>query len=100
MQCFARSGLLDFEIPSTVVAIGGGALGECQLSGGVICRDGCRFRALDGLVLSHDCDLCYCSYGVLSSVCIPDSVRELCDHCFLRRVLESSSRDFWSFFVA
>ena len=61
-----------------------------------MCRDGCRLRALDGLVLSHDCELCYCSYGVLSSVCIPDSVRELCDCCFkgcksLRRVYLGSS---------
>ena len=71
-----------FEIPSSVGAIGGGAFSECCLSGGFICRDGCRFRALDGLVLSHDCELCYGRYGVLSSVCIPDSVRELCDSCF------------------
>ena len=90
--CFAGSGLFDFEIPNTVGAIGGGAFGECRLSGGFLCRDGCRFRVLDGLVLSHDCELCYCSYGVLSSVFIPDSVRELCDGCFrsclsLRRVL-------------
>ena len=61
-----------------------------------MCRDGCRIRALDGLVLSHDCEICYCSYGVLSSVCIPDSVRELCDSCFescksLRRVNFGSS---------
>ena len=82
MLCFAGSGLLDFEIPSTTGAIGGGAFSECRLPGGFICRDGCRFRALDGLVLSHDCELCYSSYGVLSSVFIPDSVRELCDSCF------------------
>ena len=55
--CFWKSGLLDFEIPSTVGAIGGGAFGECLLSGALICRDGCRFRVLDGLVLSHDCEL-------------------------------------------
>ena len=84
-QCFAQSGLLDFEILSTVETIGGGALVECPLSGGVMCRDGCRFRAVDGLVLSHDCELCYSSYGFLSSVCIPDSVRELCDQCFQGR---------------
>ena len=56
----------------------------------------CRFRALDGLLLSHDCELCYSSYGVLSSVCIPDIVRELCDGCLcwcwsLRRVMFGSS---------
>ena len=77
--CFGGSGLLSFEIPSAVEVIGGGAFSECRLPGGVICRDGCRFRALDGLVLSHDCELCYSSYGVLSSVCIPNGVRELCD---------------------
>ena len=69
--------------------------GECPLSG-FICRDGCRFRALDGLVLSHDCELCYSSYGVLSSVFISDGVRELCNLCFkrcesLRCVMFSSS---------
>ena len=26
--------------------------------------------------------ICFSSYGVLSSVCVPDSVRELCDGCF------------------
>ena len=44
--CFAGSGLLDFEIPSTVGAIGGGAFDECRLSGSVICRDGCRCMVL------------------------------------------------------
>ena len=82
---FSSLELLDFEIPNTVGAIGGEAFGECRLSGGLICRDGCRFRALDGLVLSHDCELCYSSYGVLSSVFIPDSVCELCDGCFRGR---------------
>ena len=57
-----------------------------------MCRDGCCFRAIDGLVLSDDCT----TYGVLSSVCVPDSVRELCDGCFkgcssLRRVTLSTS---------
>ena len=84
------------EVSSTVGAISGGAFGQCRFSGGFICRDGCRFRVLDGLVLSHDCEVCYCSYGVLSSVCIPDGVRELCNGCFegcesLRRVTFGSS---------
>ena len=96
MGCFAGCGLLEFEIPETVGSIGGGAFRECPLPGGVICRDGCRFRAFDGLVLSHDCERCFCSYGVLSSVCIPDCVHELCDRCFrqcasLRCVTFSSS---------
>ena len=43
-MCFARSGLFDFEIPSTV-------------GGGFMCPDGCHFHVLDGLVLSHDCEL-------------------------------------------
>ena len=94
-MCFSGSGLFDLEIPSSVGAIGGGAFGECLLPGGFICRDGCRFRALDGLVLSHDSELCYCSYGVLVSVSIPDGVRELCNRCFhscgsLRRVMFGS----------
>ena len=80
--CFSGSGLIGFGMPSTVRAIGGGAFSECSLSGGFIYRDGCRFRALDGLVLSHDCELCCGRYGVLSSVCIPDGVRELCEGCF------------------
>ena len=96
MLCFAGSGLLDFEIPSTTGAIGGGAFSECRLPGGFICGDGCGFRALGGLILSHDCELCYSSYGVLSSVFIPDGVCELCDDCFarcesLRRVTFGSS---------
>ena len=95
-RCFAGSGLVDFAIPSTVGTIGGGAFGECRLPEGLICRDGCHFRALDGLVLSHDCELCFCSYGVLSSVRIPDAVRGLCNRCFygcksLRRVNFGSS---------
>ena len=36
--CFAGSGLLDFEIPSTAGAIGGGAFDECRLSGSVLPR--------------------------------------------------------------
>ena len=90
-DCFYRCGLVRFEIPASVRAIGGGAFGECALTGGIVCRDGCSFRALEGLVLSDDLSICFSSYGVLSSVCVPDSVRELCDRCFkgcsrLRRV--------------
>ena len=80
--CFSGCGLVEFKMPVSVRVIGDGAFSGCPLPGGVICRDGCRFRTFNGLVLSHDCELCYCSYGVLFSVCIPDSVRELCDHCF------------------
>ena len=62
----------------------------------VLFRDGCHFHVSDGLVLSHDCERCFCGYGVLSSVCIPGCVRELCDNCFkghrsLRRVTFGSS---------
>ena len=80
--CFCKCGLVKFEIPVSVRAIGGGAFSECALLGGIVCRDDCRFRAIDGLLLSGDCSRCFCSYGVLSLVCIPDSVRELCDGCF------------------
>ena len=80
--CFSGCDLVGFEIPVSVRAIGGGAFGECALAGGIVFRDGCCFRAIDGLVLSYDCTICHCSYGVLSSVCVPDSVRELCDGCF------------------
>ena len=69
-------------MPVSVRAIGGRALGECPLTGGIVCGAGCCFRAIDGLVLSDDCTICFSSYGVLSSVCVPDSVRELCDGCF------------------
>lgn len=64
--------------------IGGIAVGECPLTGGVICRDLCCFRTFDSLalVLSYDCATSCCGYGVLSSVFIPDSARELCDQCF------------------
>ena len=89
--CFYQSGLVEFEIPVSVRALGGGAFGECALAGGIMCSDSCCFRAIANLVLSDGCKRCCCSYGNLSSVCIPDSVRELCDHCFegcssLRRV--------------
>ena len=81
-RCFVGCGLIEFKIPDTVEAIGCGAFGLCPLSGGFVCGDGCRFCAFDGLVLSLDCERCFCSYGILLSVCIPDSVRELCDGCF------------------
>ena len=56
-----------------------------------MCRGGNCFRGIDGLVLSDDFTICFSSYGVLSSVCVPNSVRELCEGCFkgcssLRRV--------------
>ena len=95
-SCFAACGLVEFEIPATVLAIGGGSFGESPLPEGIICRNGCGFCAFDGLVLSRGCERCFCSYGVLSSVCIPDSTIELCDCCFcgcksLRRVTFGSS---------
>ena len=37
---------------------------------------------IEGLVLSDDLSICFSSYGVLSSVCVPDGVRDLCDGCF------------------
>ena len=80
--CFYKCGLEKFEIPASVRKIGGGAFAECPLTEGVICCEGCGVRAFDGLVLSVDCKQCYCSYGILTSVCIPDSVCELCDSCF------------------
>ena len=86
-RCFAQSGLFEFEIPSSVREIGGGAFSECELRGGAICRDGCRFRAVRRFILSDDCLKCCCSYGILTSVCIPDSVRDLCDECF---------KEYWS----
>ena len=89
--CFHGCALVEFEIPVSVQAIGGGAFGECALAGGIVCRDGCCFRAIDSLVLSDDSTKCFSIYGVMSSLCILDSVRELCDGCFegcpiLRRV--------------
>ena len=89
--CLYGGGLIEFEIPASLRAIGGGAFGEWALEGGIVCRDGCSFRAIEGLVLSDDLSICFSSYGVLSSVCVPDGVRELCDGCFsgcssLRRV--------------
>ena len=80
--CFCGCSLVEFKMPASVRAIGGGAFSECASTGGIVCRDGCCFRAIDGLVLSDDCTRCFCSYGILSSVCIPDYVRELCDGCF------------------
>ena len=56
-----------------------------------LCPDGSCFCVDGGLVLSGDWTRCFCSCGVLFSVCIPDSVLELYDGCFkgcssLRRV--------------
>ena len=82
IQCFEGCNLIEFEIPGTVGSIGGRVFCNCPLPRGVICRDGCRFCVFDGFILSRDCYRCFCSYGILSSVCIPDSVRELCDRCF------------------
>ena len=95
-RCFAECGLIQFRIPDTVGSIDSGAFGECRLPGGIICGDDCCFCAFAGLVLSHDCERCICSYGVSSFVSIPDSVRELCQGCFiwcksLRRVIFGSS---------
>ena len=81
-HCFAGCKLIEFRIPETVEFIGGGIFGECRLPGGLVCGAGCRFCAFDGLVLSRDFERCFCNYGVLSSVSIPSSVRELCDGCF------------------
>ena len=81
-RCFYGCALVECEIPASLRAIGGGAFGECALRGGIVCRDGCSFRALEGLVLSDNLSICFSSYGVLSSVCVPDGVRELCDGCF------------------
>ena len=39
-DCFYRCGLVEFEIPAPVRAIGGGAFGDCALTGGIVCRDG------------------------------------------------------------
>ena len=94
--CFAGCRLIDLEIPGSLGSIGGGAFGECSLSGGLIRRDGCRFRVFGGLVLSRHDERCFCSYWVLLSVCIPGRVRELCDCCFkecrsLGRVMFGSS---------
>ena len=90
-HCFVGCALIEFEIPCKVESLGCGAFFECPLSGGIICRGCSRFCAFGSLVLSRDCERCFSGYGILSSVCIPDGVRELCDGCFkwcasLRRV--------------
>ena len=56
LGCFHSSGLVQFEIPVSVREICGGAFGQCALPGGVVCRDVCRFRVFDGVVLSCDCE--------------------------------------------
>ena len=71
-QWFASCGLAEFEMPMSVRSTGGGAFGECALACGIVCSDGCRFLAFEGLITSDDCETCYCSYDVLSSVRIPD----------------------------
>ena len=82
--CFYQSGLVEFEIPVCLRGIGKGEFGGCALRGGIMCPDSCSFHAIANLVSSGDCKRCCCSYGNLSSVCIPDSFRELCDGCFKR----------------
>ena len=84
--CFCGCGLVEFEIPASVREIGGGAFGECEQLElrSINCRRGCRFLAFKGLILSRDCKTCCCSYVVRPSICIPASVRELCENCFKR----------------
>ena len=48
-----------------------------MLTSGFVFHDGYSFHVFDGLVVSHDCERCLWNYGVLSSGCIPDNVREL-----------------------
>ena len=55
--CFYGCGLVEFQIQLSLRAICGRASAEGVLTGGVICHDGCVFRAFDGLVLSHNCDV-------------------------------------------
>ena len=69
--CFYGCGLVDFEIPASVRAICVGLVGvvESTLTGGIMCGDGC----------------CFCSYGLLQSLSVPDNARELDEGCFRGR---------------
>ena len=42
--CYYGCGLVEFKIPVSVRAIGRGAFGECELTRGIMCRNGCCFR--------------------------------------------------------
>ena len=81
-QCFAHSAVSQFRMPPSVRSVGGGAFGECRMSDGFICSPECRFITVNSLVIDKNLMACCCSFGVLSSITIPDNVREICDRCF------------------
>ena len=85
-MCFDGCSISEFEIPASLRVIGTEAFGHRGVRG-FVCRDGSCFRAIGGLLLSDDFTRCFYYYyhyclDTLSSVRIPDGVRDLCDGCF------------------
>ena len=80
-QCFVLSTLESFRMPSSVKLFGGGAFNSCPLRG-LTCSKDCLFCERNCLLLDRANEICYSGIGFLNSVCVPDSVRELCDGCF------------------
>ena len=80
-QCFVLSTLESFRMPSSVKLFGGGAFNSCPLRG-LTCSNDCLFCERNCLLLDRANEICYSGIGFLNSVCVPDSVRELCDGCF------------------
>ena len=81
-MCFAHSGLESFQMPASVISVGGGAFNGCPLEGGFHCSDECCFRVIGNLLVDKSERVCISCLGLAREVVIPDSVRELCDKCF------------------
>ena len=82
-QSFASSRIVQFRVPMLVSDIGGSSFGNCSLTHFSI-ADGNQHVVSAGpvLLLSNLEKAC----GLIQNVCsvvIPDSVREICDRCFI-----------------
>ena len=81
-KCFAYTGLEQFVIPRTLRVIDGSALALCQLPGGIRCADDSCFMAMSYMLFNKDATRCYGSFGNLTRIVVPGSVRELDENCF------------------
>lgn len=81
VYCFGSARITDFNLPSTVTDIGGGAFSDCSELKNFVCGDNCHFSFRDGFLLDKTEQIIYSASGSADLV-IPDGVRELSDYCF------------------